>query len=481
MVRRSLLPLGHYGPLKAKSQYKARREGEKRCLLPLTKNRSAELTPSTAGGYAGGRVMKNTVRRLLRRTLVAGLWAGLFAGLFACAGTPGPRIAALRQRSPVPIDSGTYARQLTVIRRTLRAMTLEQKIGERFIVWMKGTELDAATRRLVLEGSPAGVILYPWNGRDQEQVRRLTGDLQRLACSRTPAIGLLIAADQEGGRVAAFRFPEMTRLPAAHYWGRTADPGYVLSAAYLTARDLRSLGCTMNFAPVLDLYAAADSTIIGDRSLGEEPESVAALGIAYLKGARLGGVIPVIKHFPGHGGSTVDSHGRLPVVDLPEELLMERDFLPFRVAIESGAEAVMTAHVLFPRIDPVYPVTLSRIFLRDLLRRRFGFRGVIISDGMAMGALSRNFSVRESLLLQLRGGVDLILVHSTYELADLKAEVMSLLRQGLIGERDIDRGVLRILRLKLRYGLLPPFAALSPGAGSPAPHGPGTPDREPPR
>jgi len=374
-------------------------------------------------------------------------------------------MAAVRQSSPVPVDSGTYARELTTVRRTLRAMTLDQKIGERFIVWITGKELSEATERLILQGSPAGVILYPWNAENPDQVGRLTRDLQRLATQRTPPIGLFIAADQEGGRVAAFRFPDMTRFAAAHHWGRFTDPGYVLSAAYVTARELRALGCTMNFAPVLDLYPFADRGIIGDRSFGADPQTVAALGIAYLKGARLGGVVPVIKHFPGHGSSTVDSHGSLPIVELPKDLLMERDFLPFRRAIEDNAEALMTAHILFPRIDPEYPVTLSRVFLRDLLRRELGFRGVVISDGMAMGALSRNFSVRDSLLLQLRAGVDLILVHSTYDLEELKAEVKCLLRQGLVSERDIDRGVRRVLKLKLRYGLLPPFPGLSPADG----------------
>jgi beta-N-acetylhexosaminidase len=428
-----------------------------------------------------GACRAETQRRALRCLTVAVLAASLVAALGACAGTFGPGMAALRQVSPVPLDSGTFARDIRTVGRTLRSMTLEQKIGERFVVWVKGVELTDQTRRLIETGSPAGIILYPWNATDREQVRGFTTELQRLACARTPAVGLFIAVDQEGGRVAAFRFPEMARFPAAHYWGRTADPGYVMSAAYVTARELRALGCTMNFAPVLDLYPAADSTIIGDRSLGADPARVAELGIAYLKGSRLGGVIPVIKHFPGHGSSTVDSHGSLPVVDLPEEVLRERDFFPFVQAIDHGAEALMTAHVLFPSIDPEYPVTLSRVFLHDLLRRELGFRGVVISDGMSMGALSRNFTVRDSLLLQLQGGVDLILVHATYDLEQLEAEVMSLVREGRIREKDINAGVRRVLRLKLRYGLLPPFPSLPAGVAPPVPAERALPPHGPPR
>ena len=211
----------------------------------------------------------------------------------------------------------------------------------------------------------------------------------------------------------------------------------------------------MNLAPVLDLYGRADSTIIGDRSLGIDPQTVAELGIAYLQGARQAEIIPVIKHFPGHGSSTVDSHGDLPVVDIPEQQLLERDFLPFRRAVEAGAEALMTAHVLYPRIDPEYPATLSSRILRDLLRERFGFQGVIISDGMAMGALAENFTVSDTLKLMIEAGLDLILVHSRYDLVELKVQMLSLYYRGEITEAQIDEGVERILRLKLRYGLLP--------------------------
>ena len=126
-----------------------------------------------------------------------------------------------------------------------------------------------------------------------------------------------------------------------------------------------------------------------------------------------------------------------------------------RIAIQAGAEALMTAHVLYPRIDPHYPATLSKRILADLLREDFGFEGVIISDGMAMGALAKNFSVSDSLRLMIEAGLDLILVHSRYDLVDLKLEMLRLFYRGEITEKQIDEGVERILKLKLRYGLLP--------------------------
>jgi beta-N-acetylhexosaminidase len=340
------------------------------------------------------------------------------------------------------------------VRKIMSRMTLHQKIGQRFICWIDGTELGTQAVELVRQGA-AGVILYPWNVEDPEQVRRLTASLQRAARAGDPPIGFFVCVDQEGGRVSAFRFRETTQLAPAFYWGRYEDPRFVTAAAFIAGREIRELGCNMNFAPVLDLYGRADSTIIGDRSLGADPEKVGRLGIAYLQGARQAEIIPVIKHFPGHGSSTVDSHGHLPVVDIPEELLLERDFLPFKRAVQAGAEALMTAHVLYPQIDPDYPATLSRRILRDLLRERFGFQGVIISDGMAMGALAENFTVSDSLRLMIQAGLDLILVHSRYDLVDLKVQMLSLYYRGEITEAQIDEGVERILRLKLRYGLLP--------------------------
>jgi beta-N-acetylhexosaminidase len=340
------------------------------------------------------------------------------------------------------------------VRKIMRRMTLYQKIGQRFICWIEGTELGAQATELVRQGA-AGIILYPWNVEDPEQVRQLTAKLQRSARFGDPPIGFFICVDQEGGRVSAFRFRETTKLAPAFYWGRYEDPRFVTAAAFIAGREIRELGCNMNLAPVLDLYAKADSTIIGDRSMGIDPEKVGELGIAYLQGARQAEIIPVIKHFPGHGSSTVDSHGRLPVVDIPKDKLLQRDFLPFKTAVQAGAEALMTAHVLYPDIDPEYPATLSKRILRDLLRERFGFQGVIVSDGMAMGALAENFTVSDTLRLMIEAGLDLILVHSRYDLVDLKLEMIGLLNRGEITEAQIDEGVERILKLKLRYGLLP--------------------------
>lgn len=189
--------------------------------------------------------------------------------------------------------------------------------------------------------------------------------------------------------------------------------------------------------------------------MGNNPEAIGLYGISYIRGAERAGVIPVMKHFPGHGYTSVDSHIELPVVDLDESELQEWDMKPFRMAIENGAEAIMTSHVLYSQLDPEYPATLSSRILNGILREKYGFQGVIVSDGIAMGALSNNYDVTETLKLSFRAGIDLILVHSKYDLADLKKRVYRLYRKGEITEEEIDAGVERVLELKLKYGLLP--------------------------
>jgi beta-N-acetylhexosaminidase len=337
----------------------------------------------------------------------------------------------------------------------LESLTLEQKIGQRFIAHLQGTELSKQVERMISDEYVAGFIIYPWNVKSSDQVKSLTASMQRTALGNDPSIQLFICVDQEGGRVNAFKLNEVSRFPAPYYWAQYDDPQFVESAAYIISKEISELGCNMNFAPVLDVYGIPDKTVIGDRSMGSDPEAVGRYGISYIRGASKAGIIPVMKHFPGHGYTAVDSHHKLPVVRLEEAELHAWDMKPFKMAIEQGADAVMTSHVLYSNLDPHYPATLSSHILRNILREQYGFRGVIVSDGIAMGAISNNYDVTETLKLSFKAGIDLILVHSSYDLSDLKKRVHRLYRRGEINDEDIDEGVRRVLALKLKYGLLP--------------------------
>ena len=342
-----------------------------------------------------------------------------------------------------------------VIEYYMRTLTIEQKIGQRFIAHIKGTKLTKQTVKLIRDEYIAGVILYPWNVEDPAQVKKLTTSIQQTAHKNDPALRLFICVDQEGGRVNTFDFSELSHFPPPYYWAQYDDPLFIESAAYIINREILDLGCNMNFAPVLDVYGIPDKTVIGDRSMGGDPEAIGRYGISYIRGAERAGVIPVIKHFPGHGYTNVDSHIDLPVVDLDASELYEWDMKPFKMAIENGAEAVMTSHVLYSQLDSEYPATLSSQILHGILREQYGFQGVIVSDGIAMGALSNNYDITETLRLSFKAGIDLILVHSNYDLSDLKKKVYRLYRKGEITEEEIDEGVRRVLKLKLKYGLLP--------------------------
>ena len=347
------------------------------------------------------------------------------------------------------------------VEKYLDELSLEQKIGQRFITYIEGATVTEKSRDMIERGYVGGVILYPWNCDSVEQVRELTSTLQDWAYGNDPPLGLFICVDQEGGRVATFRFKETTQFPPAYYWAQYEDPRFVESVAYITGQEIRALGCNMDFAPVLDLYGKADSTIIGDRSLSNDPALVSRLGNAYLDGMSSAGVIPVAKHFPGHGSTDVDSHGSLPVVNRDEESLLSHDFKPFEEAIFHGVEALMTAHVLFPAIDPKYPATLSEKILKGILRNRLGFQGLVISDGIAMGAVSNNFDLDQTLELLFHAEVDLILVHARYDVLELIRSVQRLYQDDRVSDEEINICLKRILRLKTKFRLLPGIPQIS--------------------
>lgn len=388
---------------------------------------------------------------------------------------PLPRLDEEPERSPrYPrlLDDPQYAGRIGAIPATtpprpatdpeiealLDSLTLRQRIGQRFIARVQGDRVTYGTGRTIVDVAPAGFIVYPWNFRTADDVRRLTDSLQFVASRVTPGISLLLAADQEGGRVSTFRFPEFVRLPSAASLGRFGDESLVRSAAYVTARQLADLGINMNFAPVLDVYGVANDSIIGDRSFGPDPRSVAGFVRPYLEASRAAGVIATAKHFPGHGLTTVDSHNDLPVLGVTKDELFAADLLPFREAINAEVPAIMTGHLLFDQIDPFYPVTLSRVFLHELLRRELGFEGVVVSDGLEMGAIADHYSLPDTLVRLFKFDVDLILLYRDYDVVDIVQMVEELIEAGELTEDDVNRGVRRVLALKRAYGLVEPGA-----------------------
>jgi beta-N-acetylhexosaminidase len=256
------------------------------------------------------------------------------------------------------------------------------------IFGVSGDSLSADERRLFADADPLGFILFSRNCIAPEQVRALVCDL-RNAVGRADAPVLI---DQEGGRVARLGPPHWRAAPAAARFAALADvdESRAVEAAWLNARvlaaELTDLGIDVDCAPVLDVPQPGAHRVIGNRAFGESPERVAMLGRATCAGLLAGGVLPVIKHLPGHGRATADSHAELPVVDAGREELERVDFAPFRAL--NAMPWAMTAHVVYKALDPAAPATTSAVVIEDAIRGTIGFDGVLISDDLCMNALA---------------------------------------------------------------------------------------------
>lgn len=276
------------------------------------------------------------------------------------------------------------------------------------MVDLAGIELTAEDRDLLRHPAVGGVILFARNFHSPNQVEELTAAIHALRDPR-----LLIGVDQEGGRVQRFR-DGFTRLPPAGRFGAlyARDPRHARSAsaavAWLMAAELLAVGVDFSFAPVLDLDRGI-SQVIGDRGFGPGARQVVALGSAWVEGARLAGMAAVGKHFPGHGGVEADSHSALPVDGRTLADLLADDLVPFARLIDQGLEAVMPAHVLYPRVAPE-PAGFSRLWLQEVLRGRLGFQGVIFSDDLNMAAAGVGGDYVGRAQVAARAGCDMLLI-----------------------------------------------------------------------
>lgn len=277
--------------------------------------------------------------------------------------------------------------------------------GQLLLVGLPGPRIDAVARQLIQELQVGGIVLFRRNLESPRQLALLTNELQRLSLAATGA-PLFLAIDQEGGPVQRLRAP-FTTMAAAREWGQRDEPQALEAQATRIAQELRLVGINMNLAPVLDV-ARGPECPLWERSYGPEPEKVARLGLAALRGFQTGGVIPVAKHFPGLGATRLDSHQERPTAQ-GDSREREKDLFPFRQAIAAGAPAIMSAHVVVPAWDH-RPATLSRQLLTGHLRQRLGFQGLILTDDLEMGAIARHQPVADAAVQALAAGADLLLI-----------------------------------------------------------------------
>src|SRR5438876_800662 len=332
---------------------------------------------------------------------------------------------------------------------------LRRQIGQLLIAGFNGQQIPAELRSLAKEFGLGGVILFARNIAEPEQVAELAFDAARLV----PDLPVWVSVDQEGGRVARLKSP-FTEWPPMATLGRASDVALAERFARALAAELKTVGITLDYAPVLDIHTNPKNPVIGDRALAEKAEDVARLGGAIIRTLQGEGIAACGKHFPGHGDTSADSHVELPLVEHPPDRLRRVEFLPFKAAIEAGVATIMTAHVLVPALDEQRPATLSRRVVYDILREELNYQGVILSDDLEMKAVAAEYEVPSAAVLAIQAGCDGALICSGDH--DTQAAALEALVHAVEDERipiaRIDDAMLRHRRAKERF-LAAPVAA----------------------
>lgn len=330
----------------------------------------------------------------------------------------------------------------------LAAMTLEQKVGQLLVAGIEGTQAGVDAVSAIQSVQVGGIILFGRNVESGSQLTALTNRLRELNGGQIP---LFLCVDEEGGRVSRMP-PEVDDLPAALDFFRSGGDPYGLGQTL--GLLCRSFGFTVDFAPVADVWTNPDNKVIGDRALSTDFAAASAAVPQEVAGMAAMGVIPVVKHFPGHGDTAVDSHVGLPVVDKTVEELRAGELLPFQAAIQGGAPAVMAGHILMTAIDPERPASLSPAVVTGLLREELGFDGLVCTDDLTMAAVSDTWGMGEAAVLAVEAGCDLLLVcHGAENLTAARQALLDAAAEGRITEARLDESVRRILALKERFGL----------------------------
>jgi beta-N-acetylhexosaminidase len=336
--------------------------------------------------------------------------------------------------------------------------TVRHDIGQLLVGSLPGTTVTPEIRSLAREFQLGGIILFARNIEAPEQVAELSHDIQQLATE----LPLWVSVDQEGGRVARLKAP-FTEWPPMAVLGRSGDVQLAARFARALARELRAVGVTLDYAPVLDIHTNPRNPVIGDRALAEDAAMVGRLGAAIITSLQENGVAACGKHFPGHGDTSVDSHLELPIVEHPPDRIRRVECVPFRAAIAADVAFMMTAHVLVPAIDDERPATLSPRIVRDMLREELGFDGVIVGDDLEMKAVAKQYTVPDAAVQAIAAGCDGLLICSGN--AETQARTLEMLvhavEDGRIPFKRREDALARNRRAKERF-LAAPVTAGGP-------------------
>ncbi|BAG21624.1 MULTISPECIES: glycoside hydrolase family 3 protein [Streptomyces] len=355
------------------------------------------------------------------------------------------------------------------LRRIIAGMSLEEKVGQLFVMRVYGhsatdpdqADIDANLKEIGVRTAAelistyhvGGIIYFTWahNTRDPHQIADLSNGLQRAALAGRSRLPLLVSTDQEHGIVCRVGEPA-TLLPGAMALGAGGSRSDTRRAARIAGAELAALGINQNYAPDADVNVNPANPVIGVRSFGSDPAAVAALVAEQVKGYQGAGVASTAKHFPGHGDTSTDSHTGLPVINHTRAQWEELDAPPFRAAVRARIDSIMTAHIVVPALDPSEdPATLSRPILTGILREELGYDGVVVTDSLGMEGVRTKYGDDRVPVLALLAGVDQLLNPPNLSVA--WNAVVAAVQGGEISEARVDESILRILRLKDRLGL----------------------------
>lgn len=400
---------------------------------------------------------------MMKRRILALLMLFVFTSATACDPTPAmpgspeptPTPTAAPTLPPIPTPEPTP----DPVEVLLAGLSTEEKVGQLLVAGLPDTRPGEVGATLIRDYHVGGIILFRHNIEDSGQLAGLINGLKELNGDHVP---LFFCVDQEGGRVDRMPY-ELERTPKALTVG---NAGAEAAEAYgaLLAQECAAFGFNMNFAPCLDIWSNPENSVIGDRALGQDAKRVSDLSRVVLDAMlEPGNVVPVLKHFPGHGDTAADSHTDLPVVSKTREELWQSELVPFQRALsrlgpgedpEQPLPAVMMGHILLTELDAERPSSLSPAVVDGLLREGVGYDGVVVTDDLTMGAVSNTYSLDEAVVMAVEAGCDLLLVSN--ELSNLetaRSALLAALESGRISQERLDQSVRRILALKLEYNM----------------------------
>ena len=328
-------------------------------------------------------------------------------------------------------------------------ISLRQQISQMLIIGIKGKKINKNIKELIKEYGIGGIIIYKKNYDTYEEMIKLINDIKELNKNNSP---MFIAIDQEGGRVN--RLPkEIRNIPAAFQIAKSKDIKLLEESGDIIGEALSESGVNMNFAPVLDIKRFEDMHAIGDRCYGESAKSVTENAIPIMNKMKKRNVISVVKHFPGHGSTIKDSHFFLPKIEYPISKLEKEDMLVFENAIKNGADAIMVGHLKLKEVDS-HPASLSKVFITDYLRKKYKFKGLVITDDLKMKAIRMRYSNPQAIRHAINAGADIIVVRTKFENEkSIIAKVEKLVKSGKIDKNRIYESNKRIKEIKQKYNL----------------------------